>query len=96
MQAIPENGIFEKNKELGKNTSIILGEHFDAFIQEEMAKGRYASASEVIRSGLRKLEEDRKLKMLVNEALIVGEESGEPIKFDLTTFKTKMRKKRAE
>lgn len=81
---------------MGKNTSIILGDHFDAFIQEELANGRYASASEVIRSGLRKLEEDRKMKILINEALIVGEESGEPIEFDLTTFKTKMRKKQAE
>jgi len=68
---------------MGKNTSIILGEHFDEFIREELANGRYASASEVIRSGLRKLEEDKKLKMLIDNALVVGEESGEPQAFNL-------------
>lgn len=81
---------------MGKNTSIILGDHFDAFIREELANGRYGSASEVIRSGLRRLEEDKKLKILIDEALVIGEESGEPVEFDLKTFKSKMRNKYAE
>ena len=81
---------------MGKNTSIILGEHFDSFIQEELASGRYTSASEVVRAGLRRLEEDRKLKLLIDEALVIGEESGEPVEFDLKTFKQKMKKKYAK
>ncbi|MEZ5023478.1 MAG: type II toxin-antitoxin system ParD family antitoxin [Chitinophagales bacterium] len=56
---------------------MILGEHFDNFIKEELANGRYASASEVIRSGLRKLEDERKQNQLINEALVLGENSGE-------------------
>ncbi|MBJ7537635.1 type II toxin-antitoxin system ParD family antitoxin [Marinomonas transparens] len=50
---------------MAKNTSISLGSHFDQFIVQQVAEGRYASASEVIRAGLRKLEdEEQKLKAL--------------------------------
>ena len=40
-----------------KNTSFILGEHFDAFVAGQIDAGRYANATDVIRSGLRLLEE---------------------------------------
>ena len=80
---------------MGKNTSIILGEHFDQFIKKELEQGRYASASEVIRSGLRKLEEEGKRHELINEALVVGELSGEPKLFNNESFKRRMRKKYA-
>ncbi len=81
---------------MAKNTLIILGDHFDHFIREELADIRYASASEVVRSGLRRLEEDKKLKILIDEALVIGEESGEPQEFDLNTFKKEMRAKYAK
>ena len=78
---------------MSKNTSIILGEHFDEFISKELESGRFKSASEVIRSGLRLLELERKKIDLINEALVAGEKSGEPRKFDNEEFKKRMRKK---
>lgn len=59
-----------------KNTSISLGSHFDEFIAQQVAAGRYASASEVIRAGLRKLEDDSQkletLRSLIHEGIASG------------------------
>lgn len=78
---------------MAKNTSVILGNHFESFIQAELKSGRYTSVSEIIRSGLRLLENEKQKIEAINKALIVGEESGNPIEFDNVKFKAKMRKK---
>lgn len=47
------------------STSLTLGEHWEAFIKREVASGRYASASDVVRAALRELEErSQKLEAL--------------------------------
>jgi antitoxin ParD1/3/4 len=61
---------------MSKNTSITIGPHFDEFIENQIQTGRYSSASEVIRAGLRLLEDsDLKLEILRN-LLDEGEDSG--------------------
>ena len=78
---------------MSKNTSIILGEHFDQFIKGEIKSGRYSSASEIIRSGLRLLEVEKRKIEAINKALVIGENSGEVKKFDNQLFKRKMKQK---
>jgi antitoxin ParD1/3/4 len=50
-------------------SSYVIGEHFEQFIKSQIQQGRYASASEVIRDGLRALEDREKLRTLKLEAL---------------------------
>ncbi len=59
-----------------KNTSMTLGEHFDVFIAQQIAEGRYASASEVVRAGLRILENNEYKLTTLRRLLDEGENSG--------------------
>ncbi len=61
---------------MAKNTSITLGDHFDAFIVKQIKSGRYGSASEVIRTGLRVLEDTETKLETLRELLDEGEQSG--------------------
>ena len=75
---------------MGKNTSFALGDHFVSFIDTQVAEGRYSSASDVVRAGLRLLEaEEAKLNAL-RAALIAGEESGPGEEFDIEQFLAEM------
>lgn len=61
---------------MARNTSITLGNHFDDFITRQVGEGRFGSASEVVRAGLRLLEENEAKLKLLREALKEGEQSG--------------------
>ena len=61
---------------MARNTSITLGEHFDNFITRQVGDGRFGSASEVVRAGLRLLEENETKLELLRGALHEGEQSG--------------------
>ena len=61
---------------MAKNTSISLGEHFDGFITHQLQSGRYGSASEVVRAGLRLLEDNESKVGTLRRMLIEGEQSG--------------------
>lgn len=59
-----------------KNTSVTLGDHFDSFIASQLETGRYASASEVVRAGLRLLEDTEARLGSLRKMLDEGEKSG--------------------
>ena len=69
-----------------KNTSVELGEEISGFVTSQVKAGRYGSASEVIRAGLRLLQ-DKETKMAqLRAALTEGEQSGSPQPFDVEAF----------
>ncbi len=65
-----------------KTTSVALGPYFENFIQSTIAQGRYNNASEVIRAGLRLLEEEESRVMALKSAIAEGESSGIAEDFD--------------
>lgn len=61
---------------MAKNTSVSLGEHFEHFVAQQIEAGRFGSASEVIRAGLRLLEDSEDRLAALRRALREGEQSG--------------------
>jgi antitoxin ParD1/3/4 len=76
---------------MARNTSVSLGDHFTGFVEAQVQSGRYGSASDVMRAGLRLLEEHETKVRTLQAALVAGEESGAPAPFDQDAFLKRMR-----
>ena len=77
-----------------KTQTLSLGDHWNSFIEKKLSQGRYASASELVREGLRLIEErdaNSKLEAL-RVALIEGEESGDAGKLDMEEIRKEAKK----
>lgn len=78
---------------MAKNTSILLGDYFDNFINQQVKSGKFSSASEVVRAALRMFEyEESKKVELINE-LKKGEKSGFVDTFNRDSFLKNLHKK---
>lgn len=75
---------------MARNTSVSLSEHFVEFIDDQVETGRYNSASDVVRAGLRLLEEHEAKVKALQDALAEGERSGKPREFDGEAFLKRM------
>jgi antitoxin ParD1/3/4 len=78
---------------MAKNTSILLGDYFDNFINQQIKTGKYSSASEVVRAALRMFEYEESKKAELIKELKKGEKSGFVKDFDRTTFLKKLHQK---
>ena len=67
---------------MNRNTSISIGDYFDDFIKSSISAGRYKNASEVVRAGLRLLEEEENKVIVLRRAIQEGIESGIANDFD--------------
>lgn len=77
---------------MNRNTSVSLGDHFTGFVAGQVEQGRYGSATDVIRAGLRLLEEREAKLQALRTALIEGENSGPSTPFDFEAFIARKRK----
>lgn len=79
---------------MSRTITASIGPHFEEFIQESILSGRYNNASEVIREGLRRLEEDERRIVYLRAALEEGEASPDVTDFDPEAFLLEMKEKR--
>ena len=77
-----------------KTTSVALGPHFEEFIQASILSGRYNNASEVVRSGLRLLEDQEQRMVALRSAIEEGMNSGFVEDFDFETHLEELKAKR--
>ncbi len=75
---------------MARNTSILLGGHYEEFISDKISSGKYNSASEVIRTALRLLEAEESRHKHLNKALSEGEKSGTVKSFEPKTHLKKL------
>ncbi|MDO5616683.1 MAG: type II toxin-antitoxin system ParD family antitoxin [Cruoricaptor ignavus] len=68
---------------MGRNTSVSLGDYFENFVDSKISAGRYKNASEVIRAGLRLLEEEENRVQILENAIQEGLKSGIVKNFDV-------------
>jgi len=76
---------------MNRNTSVSLGTHFDDFIQNRISKGRFKNASEVIRAGLRLLEEEENKTIALRKAIVEGIDSEIDNDFESKTHLEKLK-----
>ena len=79
---------------MDRNTSVSLGGYFDNFIQSRISTGRFKNASEVVRAGLRLLEEEENKLSALKEAVQEGIDSGHAIGFDADSHLKKIKANR--
>ena len=80
---------------MGKNTSISLGNYFDGFVQSRVSEGRFKNVSEVIRAGLRLLEEEESKVIALRNSIQEGINSGIAHDFDPKTHLESLKAKRS-
>ena len=80
---------------MGRNTSVSLGNYFEEFVDTKVSQGRYKNASEVIRAGLRLLEEDENRIQILKTAIKEGLDSGIAKNFDANENLKKLKAKKS-
>lgn len=79
---------------MAQNTSISLGNYFDNFVKSKVNKGRYKNVSEVIRAGLRLLEEHENKVQILKDAIQEGVDCGIAQDFNPDKFLQELKSKK--
>ena len=78
---------------MGAETSLKIDSSLSAFVEAEIAAGKYRSANDVVNEGLKLLQQRERKRAALEALLIEGEESGEPQPFDNEAFMAEKRAK---
>jgi len=81
---------------MGRNTSVSLGEHFEDFVDSSVTNGRFKNASEVIRAGLRLLEEEEMKAAALRTTIEEGIASGIAVDFNAKTHLADLKSRRTK
>ena len=81
---------------MGRNKSVSLGDYFENFVDSKVSSGRYKNASEVIRAGLRLLEEDENRIQILKSAIKDGLDSGISKDFNAIENLKKLKAKKSQ
>ena len=81
---------------MGRNTSVSLGDYFENFVDNKISSGRYKNASEVIRAGLRLLEEDENRIQILKSSIKDGLDSGISKDFNAIENLKKLKAKKSQ
>lgn len=81
---------------MAKNTSILLGDYFEQFINSQVKTGKYSSASEVVRAALRLFEQEEAKKTQLIKELEKGEKSGFVKDFNRVEFLNNLHEKHSK
>jgi antitoxin ParD1/3/4 len=81
---------------MSKNTSISLGNYFDQFISSQVSVGRYKNVSEVVRAGLRLLENEESKIIALRNAIQEGMNSSRVENFDFDENLTRLKSEKRE
>lgn len=76
---------------MARTMTVALGPHYEEFIQSAIASGRYNNASEVVRSALRRLEDDEARLAALRTAIDEGDAGGDVVDFDRETFLSELK-----
>lgn len=79
-----------------KNTSISLGNYFDQFVRSQISTGRYKNVSEVVRAGLRLLENEESKAIALRNAIEEGMNSPRVENFDFDAHLKKLKAERSK
>ena len=81
---------------MAKNTSVALGDHLHDFAEQKVQEGRFGNVSEVVRAGLRLLEERETKLEILRSAIREGLKSGPAQRFDVEELLTELESESAD